>query len=308
MPLLGTLWEDNYKVLDPDHIDAELGCKWASAHEVISRVGSRPGKDLAVEETASLPVKDLEGVATCLRKYRDWYEAVRDPRAVFTHAYATITEIFKKEIPQRQFNDRDWIVSLDIAFAGEYFRALDAYDLGEEIPGGWRPVFTAIREGRTSVLEELILSMAAHIIHDLPLALREVKLTGGDRSRIHDFYLANEVLEHGIDQIQQTVARRYNLFLAWLDNVGLREDEILTNYGIRLSRATAWFNSERLSNPETERAALVSIVKSSEVVVQQLLSPPLLSLRIFPEADSLDKSLDAKVAWPPGSVTCCETS
>ena len=281
MPLLGTLWEGDYQVLeDQDHIDAKLTCEWAAAREIISRISSRSEIDLTIPETHN-HITDLDGVIDRLRRYRDWYEAVRDPMAVFTHAYVKITEIFREEIPKTNFEDRDWILALDVAFAREYFRALDAYDLGEQVPKGWHPVFDAIRDGHTSVLEELILSMAAHIIYDLPLALREVHLRQGSRSRVRDFYLANDVLERGIDQIQREVGQRYNPFLIWLDRVGAREDEVLTNYGIRLSRAVAWFNGERLADPKSEKEARASIGRSIKIVVQQLRRPPLLSLRIL---------------------------
>lgn len=281
MPLLGTIWEGRYEIdSEGDHIDATLTCEWASASEVISRHEVRPG----IRPARSVPEgRDLSGLSDVieqLERQRDWYEAVRDRRAVFTHAYARITRVFNERIHTQGFTDPAWIESLDVAFAREYFSALDAYDLRGEEPPGWAPVFEAMSRGRTSVLEELILSMAAHIIHDLPLALVSAWRDDPIERRLGDFHLANDVLKAGIDEIQRSTAARYNPILRWLDRAGAREDEVLTNYGIRLARAAAWFNGERLRDPQTKAAALASLGKSTAVVVRLLLRPPLKSLRI----------------------------
>jgi hypothetical protein len=162
----------------------------------------------------------------------------------------------------------------------EYFGALDRYDLGAGEAPGWQAAFEAMAGGRTSVLEELILSMAAHIVHDLPMALRQVGLNTDQTSRVGDYHRANDVLEVAIDRIQSTVGRRYNPYLRWLDRAGLREDEVLTNYGIRLARAAAWFNGQRLLEPETEVAARAALARGTAILVEKLLRPPLASARL----------------------------
>jgi hypothetical protein len=278
MPLLGTLWEGRYAVLDDDHIDAELRCPWGLAKEVIARSAPRP--DARPSAPPRQPPASFDDVVNRLRSYREWYDAVRDPRAVFTHAYMTITERFRDQLPASGFEDPSWIIALDLAFAREYEMALDAYDLGDNVPGAWRVVFEAMEQGRTSVAEELVLAMAAHIVRDLPLALGTAGMRRSADSRIHDFHKANDVLEGAINRIQRAVSRRYNPWLGWLDRLGARHDEILTNFGIRLSRAAAWFNAERLANPTTAAAARQSLDRSVEVLVAQVLRPPLLSLRI----------------------------
>jgi len=303
MPLLGTLWTGHYQVLeDEDHIDAKLTCRWASTSEVIARFGTRSDDRWfrKLRETAPSPTTDLSCIIERLQNYRDWYDTVHDSRAIFTHAYLTITRIFDQQIPKKAFDDPNWVVALDIAFAEHYFQALDAFDLGEEVPAGWRPVFVAIQGGRTSVLEELVLCMAAHIVHDLPLALHTVGRTQGERSCVRDFHLANDILELGINKIQAEVTWRYNPVLRWLDSLSGQEDEILTNYGIRLARAVAWFNAERLANPTSRGEALASIARSSAIVVQRLLRPSLLSFTVVLRLVRLFSRLTR--VWPGSDV------
>lgn len=84
------------------------------------------------------------------------------------------------------FPNPGWVVSLAESFAQHYFLALDAADQHKQVPEAWEKVFTTIRCRNTSVLEDLVFAMTAHIVHDLPLALVEVghalKLILGDCS------------------------------------------------------------------------------------------------------------------------------
>ena len=117
--------------------------------------------------------------------------------------------------------------------------------------------------------------MATHLIQDLPLALIQVGLQDSQRSRIHDFHQMNDLLGESVDAIQDRVSRRYSPYLHWLDRLAKHEDEILTNYGFRLSRGMAWYNAMRLLDPASEAEARESISKSSEVFIERVLHPPM---------------------------------
>ncbi len=280
MPLLDTMWKVFYEAgQDGDSIDAVLECAWARAVKRTVRRGLKQDFDFAALN-ADRELRDLNDVLNTLRRYRDRYEHVRNPMAVFTHAYMSITEEFIAQIPTRNFQDREWVIALDIAFAREYFRAMDAHDLGLEIPAGWRKVLEELASTKTSVLEELLVCMAAHIVHDLPLALIAAGINHNGTLMTGDFHRANDVLQAGINKIQAVTAQRYNPALAWLDRVAGRSDEFMTNYGIRIARALAWYNAERLSLQAEHQEAQESIVRSTEMFVDKLLNPPLLSLRI----------------------------
>ena len=239
----------------------------------------------------------LETVARRVREYTERYERSRDSRCVFSHAYARLTRELARAVEQGRFADPEWIVALAEAFAERYFVALDGYDAGESPAAVWREVFDSLRTLRTSPLEDLVASMVAHIVHDLPLTLSEIGLEDAEGvSRIRDFHVTNDVLAGAIGGIQAGISRRYSPYLGWLDRLGGAHDEALTGYGIRVARGMAWYNASRVLDPRSEEAARAAIERSPAVFVRTLLRPPMLSLRLWSRLARLVARLGRR--WP----------
>jgi len=201
------------------------------------------------------------------------FERRRDSRCVFTEAYALMTEKLRDELGRSStIADADWVTALAEAFAGEYFLAVDGYDHGRTIPAAWQAVFDGICHSRTSVLEDLILPMTAHIVHDLPRALISVGLDDADgRSHISDFHAVNDILGDAVAPIRHTIERRYSPRLRLLDRFWNRYDEIATNFGLRESRGLAWYNAVRLLDPAARADAERSIEEAPKFVVDHVL-------------------------------------
>jgi hypothetical protein len=220
-------------------------------------------------------------LAARLDQYARRYEARKDSRAVFTHTYTLITRTLAQKITDLRFDDVAWVVSLAEAFARHYFLALDAFDQGGDTPKAWAEVFRVLKIKNTSVLEDLVFAMTAHIVNDLPLALVDVGLADSEqRSHVHDFHTMNDVLGSNIKDIEDNILKRYEPALSWLDNLGHGYDQILTNYGFRLSRGMAWYNAVRLLDPLSSGAAKDSIERSAVQLIDNVRNPPVLSLRI----------------------------
>src|SRR5436305_520738 len=127
----------------------------------------------------------------------------------------------------------------------------------------------------------LVFAMTAHIVRNLPHALLDVGLRDSSgRPHIHDFQTLNNVLGHEIQPIVDATSKRYGRFVRFLDRLGKPYDRIITNYGIPLSRGVAWYHGVRLESPDESTAAAASIEKGPKVVVDELLDPPVWSLRI----------------------------
>ena len=228
-------------------------------------------------------------------------EARKDSRCVFARAYALMTRRIAAELPTSDLDDPEWVVDLAEAFAAKYFSALDAYDRGGEPPEAWRAVFATIASRRTSVVEDLVFGVYAHIVRDLPHTLQEVGLVDGDgRSRLRDHHTVTAIVGRAIDDVQHAVSDRYAPYVRWLDHVGAGYDEILTNYGIRLSRGMAWYNALRLDDTRSAPSAAASVEESTRVFVAQVMSPPLLSARVFLRAARWLAALLRR--WPEASA------
>jgi hypothetical protein len=226
------------------------------------------------------PQASLVTLANDLEQRTLVFERARDPRCVFACSYARMTRVLAASLPRAEFSDPAWVAELALVFAEYYLRATREYDAGSLVRGAWSTVFKAGHEGRTSVLEDLLLGMTAHIVNDLPFALCDVGLiTARGESRIADYQALNDVLGWTIGDIQSEVSRRYDPWLRVLDQCAESYDEILTDLGLRVSRAAAWYNAQRLMEPATRAAALAAISRSPEITLRELLNPPLISVR-----------------------------
>jgi hypothetical protein len=230
---------------------------------------------MQAQETIAAIGRTLEGHAVV-------YERARDPRCVFARAYATLSHELAASMPSAGFSDPTWVAQLATVFSDYYLRALREHEAGTLAPGAWATVFDASQGHRTSVIEDLVLGMTAHIVNDLPYALCDVGLeTATGQSRIGDYHMLNEVLGHAVDKIQKAVTLRYDPLLGLLDHLLESYDEIITNYGVRISRATAWYNALRLLDPGSRAATTAAIADSPSVTLHEILDPPNLSLRIL---------------------------
>lgn len=233
-----------------------------------------------------MPPTDLPGLkqqllelAVRIDEYRKTFEASRDSRAVFTYTYVLITRLLADALETAGFDDPAWIVKLAKAFAARYIAAIESASV---LAPGWAVAFEAIRNKRTTVLEDLLFAITAHIFHDLPLALTDVGLKDANNvSRIHDFHQMNDVLGKNIQEIIDTVTRRYEPFFRWLDRLEERNARLLTDYGFRISRGLAWYNAERLLDPASQAKAEAAINDSVSILVNDVRRPSIWSVRIL---------------------------
>jgi hypothetical protein len=234
------------------------------------------------------PAARLGAIAERLEELTGRLEREHDSRCVFTYAYAIMTWKIAKDLPDRPDVDSTWVTSLAEAFSERYFQAVDAYDRGDLDSDAWRSVFDALRNRRTSVLEDMVLAITGHIVHDLPLALNDLSPTGGpELARIHDFHAVNDIMQDAIELMEDEVSHRYGGGLDWVDQMAEGYDEILTNYGIRMSRGLGWYNALRLADPKARAEARAAIEKSPALVVANVLDPPIWSLRLVARLNRL---------------------
>jgi hypothetical protein len=235
------------------------------------------------QTTSADPRSRLPQLADELDKYVCKYEVAKDSRAIFTFAYVKITRTLAERLLLAGFEHPEWVVSLAEHFSARYVEALDAWDQNSQnIPPAWKTVFETIALKRTSVLEDLVLGMTAHIVHDLPLSLTEVGLSSQNgQTHIFDFHQMNELLAKDIQSIADGVTSRYEPFFRWIDHLERRQTVVLTNFGFRVSRGVAWYNACRLLDPTSQEKAQRSVTNSVIALVNDVRRPPLWSLRFL---------------------------
>ena len=238
------------------------------------------------------PEEVVADLAERLAAYVERYEAAHDTRAVFAYLYLELTRTLATSLAvgEPRFGDPRWVAGLAERLAAEYFTATDAMDawrdetrgvvpltsaddIPSDVPEPWREVFWAISEGRSYVLEDALFSMMAHISYDLPLALRRMSRRTDVAAHLADFHGMNDVLGAAVDVVQGELADRYCWWLASLDHLLARDDELLSNYGVRVARGMAWYNFQRLLDADTVADAERSIRTSTGSFIRQVREP-----------------------------------
>ncbi|MDX1440229.1 MAG: DUF5995 family protein [Rubricoccaceae bacterium] len=224
---------------------------------------------------AADPAERVAAVAGRFEEYRGRYEVRRDRRAVCLLAFNMMYQELSWKLYNNNFgfDDPDWVADLAVEFAGLLFSSFDQIDQAIElnpnspdfshIPRPWVDVHLAINDDRSSVLEDLLCGLIAHIGHDLPLALSMVGLESNGTSRVRDFHRLNEVLGSLTDVVQTAITRRFNRLLNILDRLAGHTDEKITDMTMHVSRAVAWYTAERLLDP----ASSEEVYESMETVV-----------------------------------------
>ena len=245
------------------------------------------------------PVARVNRIADQLLDHVGRYEKIHEPRAVFAYAYLQLTTLLAVDLAKepRRFSDAVWVATLCERLAAEYFVAMSHIDnwlddtdrnhrnadrltLPATIPQPWRDVYAAQIGGQSYVVEDLLFSMMAHISYDLPVALDKLTSSADRAEHISDFHCMNDVLGNSIDAVQDKVFDRYCRGLEQVDRLLARQDELLSNYGIRLARAAAWYNYERLQDYPGRTAAMSSISRSTGELIANVRRPDYWPLRL----------------------------
>jgi hypothetical protein len=272
-----------------------------------------------VNTVARPPEEVVADIAERLVGYVERYETAHDNRATFAYLYLQLTRTLATSLAvgDPAFRDPMFVADLAETLAGEYFTASDALDVWlastegsrttqrsaagfpAAVPEPWREVFAALAGGRSYVLEDALFSMMAHMSFDLPVALRRLGSRTDVTDHLYDYHLMNEVLGDAIDLVQDALSERYGWWLSSLDRIFADDDELFSNYGIRVARGMAWYNLCRLGDDDAGPGAEDSIRTSTGAFIRRFRQPSSRLVRIALKAARL--LIPERRRWPePG--------
>lgn len=200
--------------------------------------------------------KDIDEAVPCLRKALEYYHARNDYRAVFLRAYYIITLEVHAAIHQlgdyktQILFDPAWVARLAGKFSSLYFQSLTT----EERPPGsekaWKLAHKMAVEKSSTVLQDLILGLNAHINYDLAYGIALNLKEHGDEAehlllprRKFDHDQVNNILVRCTPRIQQVLTRDYGGGMMMLSRFFGNWDERLTGLGLKYYRERVWWSA-----------------------------------------------------------------
>jgi hypothetical protein len=166
----------------------------------------------------------------------------KDGVAIFNRLYLQVTRAVDAASVGTDFEDRRFVEHLDVVFAGLYFDAEATIATGTSCPVAWRPLVETRSQAREPI-QFALAGMAAHINHDLPLAVvttcEELGLAPEDDSAAHRDYQRVDGL---LETVETQVAGWFDTgLIADIEDVTPgRADEAIAMWSIVAARDVAW--------------------------------------------------------------------
>lgn len=135
-------------------------------------------------------------------------DAACDPDAVFALLYLVTTAKVGDLVATSHFADNPFLVAWDEEFASRYFAAFDAHHAGGTAPEPWRKAFDHAASGRSTVTEDLLLGMNAHVNYDLAFSAHAMGLPQNGQKA--DFDRVNDAFWNVVVPVGDEMGARYD--------------------------------------------------------------------------------------------------
>jgi hypothetical protein len=201
----------------------------------------------------------------------------KDGVAIFDRLYLQVTLAVDTASAGTAFEDPRFVERLDVVFAGLYFDAEATIASGGTCPVAWRPLIETRSQPREPI-QFALAGMAAHINHDLPIAVvttcEELGLAPDDGGAVHRDYQRVDGL---LATVETQVAGWFDTGLvADIEDVTPKKtDEAIAMFSLVAARDVAWEHAQllwRLRNEAPLRDAyLDALARTTELTARAIL-------------------------------------
>jgi hypothetical protein len=209
---------------------------------------------MTLAEIVALRPKTIEEAIDDMRIALDYFHRANDYRAVFLRAYYLITLAVFDAIRERGaytrriFFDAEWVRRLAGKFSLLYFQSLTTEE--REGERAWKIAHLRAARRDTSVLQDLLFGLNAHINYDLAYGIY-LNFVEFEDARDHillprrkfDHDQVNNILIDSIPVIQRVLTRDYGGWMRGLGAVLGPLDELLSGIGLKYYRERVWWNA-----------------------------------------------------------------
>jgi hypothetical protein len=201
----------------------------------------------------------------------------KDGVAIFNRLYLQVTLAVDSASAGTEFENTSFVDRLDVVFAGLYFDAEATIDSGADCPVAWRPLVETRSQAREPI-QFALAGMAAHINHDLPIAVvptcEELGLVPEDDSAVHRDYQRVDTL---LATVETKVAGWFDTGLvADIEDVTPEKtDAAIAMWSIAGARDVAWDHAKILWGLRhagiLRDAYLAALARSTEFAARAML-------------------------------------
>ncbi len=220
-----------------------------------------------LKEVEAYRPRDVDETLDAMRGALTLFHREHDQRAIFLRAYYLITIAVHRAVNQRapydnrMFLDAQWIRRFVGKFSSLYFRSLTTF----ERPGerAWKAAHRLAAAGSSTVFQDMLLGLNAHINYDLAYAvyLNMEEFQDGREHlllprRKFDHDQINNILVDTTPIIESTLTRDYGGEIRLLGELSGNLDEVLGGLGLKYYRERVWWSAVSFlaTGSEAERA------------------------------------------------------
>ena len=231
------------------------------------------------------PASTIDEVVEQLQQRIDALSHDQVHRRTFIATYQRTTQAVGNAVRDAFFEDPDWVVRWDIAFADLFIVAHDADQAGGQVPRPWRLAFQA--DPKLPTIVHLLLGMNAHINYDLPPATLSV-ITDHDFEdpvlidrRRRDHERIDQILARRVAEEDHTIGGARSL----LDRILTPANRLSSRRFLREARGKVWLNvaelqRSRLEGTNAYRDRLAELEVLAAAKIADLLRPGQVLLRL----------------------------
>jgi Family of unknown function (DUF5995) len=238
-----------------------------------------------VHRPTSQPTATIGQVVEELQQRIDALPPDQLHRRTFITTYQRTTQAVGDAVDAPFFEDPDWVVSWDVAFANLFLVAHDADQMGGHVPRPWRLAFQA--DPALPTIVHLLLGMNAHINYDLPQATLSV-ITDHDFEdpvlmdrRRRDHERIDRILARRVTAEDHTIGGSRSL----LDHILTPANRLSSRRFLREARHKVWLNLAelqwaRLEGSAVYRGRLAELERLAAAKIAELMRPGQVLLRL----------------------------
>jgi Family of unknown function (DUF5995) len=187
----------------------------------------------------ALEAQDVDQVLAMLAGIVARARTANSPLGYFPALYRQVTLAVKQGIARGFFDDGPRMQRLDTVFANRYLAAYQTFAAGGRPASCWDLAFRATRSDRLIVLQDLLVSINAHVNFDLGLAAAEICPGEAIASLHDDFDKVNQLLGSLLPAAEAAIGR-FSPLIGLLDQVGGRDETQVLDFSLDAAREDAW--------------------------------------------------------------------